>query len=518
MRKLETLADVFGPPRDESLQAQFNSMLDGDIGGYSSEELEEGRKSLIKAAQILSPGYIPNWHHIAVADALERILSAEIEKLMILIPPQHGKTLLASNIFPAYTLGRQDESIFSCAFSITKAKTESIATQRLMESEGYKALFPLRQIPKRPNSRKGWQRNAEFFNLVGREQATYKCVGVDGQGTGAPRSIGIIDDPVKNLQDARSEVIREKVWGWYASVYSTRRNQLRSGATGKVRDVLIMTPWDEDDLHGRILDREGDVKDGGEWHVIRIPAIMDDVAEQMGRHPDDPREIGEALWPQMNPIEELLKRRETLPSVFEAMYQCRPRNPDGGIFRASWMRRFEPVELPDGIWTVSVDANFGTTGTKRDTHSYVSMQVWVLDPQTSRAFFVHEERNRETFLETTERLTRLFKRFPKVRQTLIENKANGPAIIQMMRRSLPGIIEVNPQGSKMARAGAVAPWFESGSVYIAKGVNGDEFIERLCRFPAKGTDDTVDAMSQCLDRLGSNPLERLAFLRQARTG
>lgn len=516
MGRFQTLGDVLDDRQKETLQEQFGLALSGEVEGYDSDELDKGRESLIHAATILSPGYIPHWHHIAVAEGLDKVLRAEIEKLMILIPPQHGKTLLASNIFPAFALGSQDESIFSCAYAIRKAEEESRRTQFMMESPGYKALFPLRKIPKRSNNLKNWVRSSQAFNIVNHPNATYKCFGVDGQGTGSPRSIGIIDDPIKNLQDARSETIREKVWGWYASVYSTRRNQLRSGATGKVRDVLIMTPWDEDDLHGRLLDQEGDVKDGGEWHVIRIPAIMDEVAEDLGRHPADPRALGEALWPQMNPIEALLKSKELLPSVFEAMYQCRPRNPDGGIFRKSWVRRFEPVELPEGVWTISIDANFGTTGTKRDTHSYVSIQVWVLDMYSSRAFMVHEERNRETFLETIDRLTQIRHRFPKVRQTLIENKANGPSIISTLQSRLAGIIEVNPTGSKMARAGAVAPWWESGNVYVAKGVNGDEFIERCVRFPAKGTDDTVDAMSQCLDRLGDNPLQKLEFFASLR--
>lgn len=482
---------------------------------WSAEELDAARESLIRAAPILSPGYKPFWHHLLIADGLEKVSRGDIAKLMILVPPQHGKTLLASNIFPAWTLGQQDDTIFAAAYAANKAQKEAKALQRVMESDGYRALFPTAAIPSRSDPRRGWIRNADEFNLIGHSgRREYRCFGVGGQGTGSPRSLGLIDDPVKNMEEARSEAYRERNWEWYAGVYDSRRNVLRSGV-GKVRDVLIMTPWDEDDLHGRLLEREGTVEDGGEWHVIRLPAIME---AGMERHPDDLRAVGEALWPEQNSLEELEKRRKLLPSTFEALYQCRPRNPDGGIFKTSWFKRFDPADIPQGIWTISIDANFGTEGAKKDTHSFVSIQVWVLAMHSSSAYFVHEELGRYTALETLQKIQQVLTRFPRVTQTLVENKANGPMILSLFGSRCPGFIGVEPDGSKMARAGAMAPYCEAGNVYVADGYIGDAFLDRVSRFPAKGTDDSVDAMTQCLARLGKNPLDILGFFASLRAG
>lgn len=514
--KARTLGALLSPPTAATLSGVLAETLAQDV--LDPHTVSAARSSFLEAVPILFPDFIFNWHHVLICKRLQDLAEGKIEKLIISLPPQHGKTILASELFPAWLMGRQDETFFAATYSALRAQANCRAVQRVMHGQGYKSLFPDALLPGRSCAREGWEVGSQGFNLVGHvDRRAYRAFGVGGGGTGFPRSFGAIDDPVKNWQDAKSEAIQSRIWEWYASVYSTRQNALRSSAKGApIRDLLIMTRWHEEDLAGKLIESEGLLSEGGKWVEIRIPAIMDTLATA-GRHPDDPRQLGEALWPQMMPIERLEERRKMLPLIFEPLYQQRPESAAGSrLFPAENFQRFDHV--PDGEWVVSCDMNFGSTDQKKETSSFVALEVWCMSLGDGRAYLVDYVLERLTFPQTMQRLIDLQRKHPKISRYKIEAKANGAAAIQTLQMNSIPVDAYEPKGSKMARAGAVAPWVQGGRVFVAKGSRGDEFIDLVAKFPAKSTDDAVDAMSQILVELGDNPLDALGFLNEYTRG
>lgn len=476
-----------------------------------AETVAKARRSFHEAIPLLWPGFTFNWHHVAVAEHLQRVADGQLLNLMLCMPPQHGKTLTASELFAAWVLGRQDENFFAATYSAQRAQANCRAVQRIMNSPGYKQVFPDAAIPERSSARHGWEVSSNGFNLVGHETSrVYRGFGAGGGGTGFPRSIGLLDDLLKNHQDAKSPTIRNRLWEWYAAVYSARENKLKSGAGGAIRTVMINTRWDEDDPSGRLIESEGLAEEGGKWTVLNFPAILDEEAA-LTKHPLDPREVGEALWPDMMSVKRLLERKKLLPTVFEALYQQRPRSVGDTLFREQWFPRYDGVP-PAGRWVVSCDMNFGDTDAQKtkSIKSFASIQVWVLGYDKT-AYFVDHVHEQLDFPRAMATMKALLIKYPQISKFVVEAKANGAAVIQTLRANGIAVDAYEPNGSKIARAGAVAPWVEAGHVRIAKNAAGDMLINHAKHFPAKGTDDTVDAMSQLLTELGPSPLDALNF-------
>jgi predicted phage terminase large subunit-like protein len=469
--------------------------------GYSAEQIRAAQESLVKYACMVHEGFRVNWHHIVTAEHLERVQRGEIKKLMILEPPQHGKTLLASNLFPAWCLGRADEAIIASAYNTTKARREAKRVLGIMASQAHTAVFPGARVPERSDARLGAERTAESFSLVGRKRASYFASGIGAALTGFSKTLGILDDPVKDWKEAHSSTKCEGVVDWYQSVYGTRDARILADDRG-VRDVLIMTPWSGEDLHSWLLQNEP-----GEWHVLRLPAMV--TGDEPDLDPDDPRKPGEALWPDHKSMDDLRRMQARSPTMFQALYQCRPSKPGGQLFRLSAFGTHRAADIPQGNWMISVDATFGgsTSGQKRDTHSYVAIQVWCITP--NRAYLAHATRGKWSFLETLERIKAVRAAHPKVIEILVEDKANGPAIIETLRQHVPGVVPFSPNGSKIARAASVLPFIESGAVSLPHEDEAEwvrEFRSVVEQFPSGPYDDPVDAMTQALTRLGNNPM------------
>lgn len=518
MSRFKTLGDLFKPADPDPIGTAWHSALGAATGQWSLEELKLARRSFIDAMPILMPGFKLNWHHAIIADALQSIADGATKKVIVSIPPQHTKSLSCSELFPAWTLGRQNEAIMAAAYSQARANDVAGAVGRWMSGEGYKALFPLAPIPKRSDVSRGWKRMTANFNIIGYEASrTYLGIGVGGSGTGYPRSLGIIDDPVKNYEDAVSAVKQGIIKNWYSSVYGSRENKLRSEG-GEIRDIIVMTRWAEDDLAGHLLKREGRVSEGGQWLEINIPAIMDEVGIK-SKHPQDPRQVGQALWPEMRDLEKLESQRALAPSIFEALYQGRPSSASTTLFDYDWFPRCEPHEVDGDRWLLSCDLNFGETGKKAKTHSKASLQVWCVNTYSKKAYLVDELWETYSFPECLEAIHGLYRKYPLIMETLIEAKASGPAMIQTLSQTMPNVIAVQPTRSKMSRAGAIAPYCEAGRVNVVRSPMLDETLRRIDKFPAAGTDDSVDALSQTLSHaLGPDALAGIGFLQSLNMG
>lgn len=309
----------------------LEQLLPTNRPGYQSELFgrELARRSFADFVTYIDPAYDMRWFHRVIAEKLEQCRTREITKLMLFLPPQHGKSSLASKVFPAYLLGRNaNEKIAIASYSAYLAQGFSRTMQRTIEDERYANIFPNVRLPDRGEKTK----NAELFEVMG-GNGFVKAVGVGGSLTGTPVDIGIIDDPIKDRQEAQSLTVRENVWNWYTDVFCTR---LHNDSV----QVLIQTRWHMDDLAGRILDQDG-VKSADNptgWTVIKFPALRTaDEAEY------DPREVGEALWPERHSRERIEAIKANNKLTFESLYQQDPKPNSEALIYSDWI---EIAEFP----------------------------------------------------------------------------------------------------------------------------------------------------------------------------
>jgi len=391
---------------------------------------------------------------------------------MIQMPPRHGKSEFTSKYFPAWALGNfPDNRIILASYGSDLARGFGRKARDLLEQTG-PLLFGV-DVADDSSAADRWDLKGHDGGMV--------AVGVGGPITGRGADIAIIDDPLKNQEEAQSQVIRDKQWDWYQSTLYTR---LEPG--GAI--ILIMTRWHEDDLAGRLIEEE---KAGGDrWTRITLPALAEDN-DQLGREP------GEPLWPERFDTDQLERIKQAVgPYVWSALYQQRPAPPEGNIFHRDWWQWYDdaPVDLDEVVQ--SWDMAFKNT----QEGSYVVGQAW--GRRDADFYLLDQVRQRMNFPATILSVVAMSNRWPKARLKLVEDQANGPAVIATLRRQIAGLVPVQPQGGKEARAAAVAPYVQSGNVYLPRRAAWiNDFLSEATAFPNAATDDQVDAMSQALLRL-----------------
>ena len=344
---------------------------------------------------------------------------------------------------------------------------------------------------------------ASEWSLSG-HQGGVKSVGRGAGVVGRAADMIVIDDPLKDRAEADSETIRETCWSWWTESLSTR---LAPGAPV----VLILTRWHSDDLAGRLLAAE----DGHLWRVINIPAQADhDPAkgetDPLGREPGEfmisARDRTAEQW-------EAIKVRIGTRG-WNAQYQGRPTAAQGDIFHRDWWQEYQVplwLDRADGSkWAtgmdevmISADLAFKDTAAS----DYVAMGVW--GRRGVDCYLLDLVNERLDFVATCQRLRQLAARWPQATLKLVEDKANGPAVIAALRRVVPGIIPEEPQGSKVARATAVSPLVEAGNVHLPSPELApwvSVVIDQCAGFPNAAHDDVVDQLSQALNRLILQPL------------
>lgn len=432
-------------------------------------------------------GYELGWVHEEICQKLDQFLEDVAQKksprLIICMPPRSGKSELVSRRFPAYLLGRYPElSFVGTSYSTDLAGTFAKDTQRIMESEAFKDVFPEVRIPEKGTPANGKIRQADRFEILG-HRGSYYSVGVGGSLTGRGADILVVDDPVSNMEDAMSERVREKTWDWFTSVAYTR---LSPGAGM----VVMATRWHMDDLIGRLLDAqhrgEGDV-----WEVVNYPAIAE--------HDEPHRKQGEALHPKRFGLKSLEAIRRAVGSkVWNALYQQHP-VPDGGaVFKSDWMRYWTPETLPNHFDSTCM--SWDMTFKESNTSDFVVGQVW--GRKDANFYLLDQVRARMDFVKTCEAFITLAQKHPHVTRKLVEDKANGPAVIASLKSKVTGIVPITPKESKEARASAVTTLWEAGNVFLPDPEYASwvktEFIPELLTFPGGAHDDQVDAMTQAL--------------------
>jgi predicted phage terminase large subunit-like protein len=291
-----------------------------------------------------------------------------------------------------------------------------------------------------------------------------------------------VDDPIKDWTEALSETRRNSVWDWFGSTAYTR---LAPG--GGV--LIIQTRWHQDDLSGRLLEQQKR-GEGDTWDLLTFPAIAEEQ-EQF-------REKGEPLHFDRYPLPALLQIKGVIGSkAWNSLYQQKPSATEGEIIKRSWFKLLDVMPDHYDQIIISVDATFK----EASESDYVAIQVW--GKLGLNYYLIDTIKKRMGFTDTCIAIKLFHSRYPNA-TIIIEDKANGSAIIETLRREITGVVSVNPQGGKESRAMAVTGLIEGGNVYISRFVAWlEDFLSECAAFPSGAHDDQVDAMTQALIKFQS---------------
>jgi predicted phage terminase large subunit-like protein len=421
---------------------------------------------------------------------LRAVAAGDTQRLAWSCPPQEGKSQAISRAFPLWMLLRDPDT------RVGIASYEHGIARRW----GRQIRNDIQAHPELGLSISADSSAAHEWQLSGHQGGVY-CVGIGGPLTGRPLDLLIVDDPVKGRAEADSQTYRDAARDWWQQTAVTR---LSPGAAA----IVLMTRWHEDDLLGWLVENEPDA-----WWYVNVPA----EAER-----DDPlgRDVGQWLVSARGRSAEDWQdiRRRVGSRGWAALYQGRPSPVEGGIIKRAWWVYYtsaRAVQRPDGAWHVpganEVLQSWDLTFKDTSASDYVVGQVWARSG--SKAWLLDEVRARADFPTTCRLIRETTFKWPQATRKLIEDKANGPAVIAQLRTEIGGIVAVNPKDSKEARVHAVTPFIEAGDIEIpdpsiAPWIGA--FVEECSAFPNGAHDDRVDTMSQALHQmlLGARPRYR----------
>jgi len=437
------------------------------------------RADLACYAVALYPGFQLAKHHRALIERLEAVERGTMKRLMVFMPPRHGKSLTASCLFPAWFLGRNPKrSIIAASYGAELAEDFGRRTRNLMSDPLHAAIFPECKLSADSAAQRRFETTAG---------GCYYAVGRGGPITGRGADLLLLDDVLKDSEEARSENIRGSMHDWFQHDAYTR---LAPGGAL----VLIQTRWHADDLPGRLLREHANEN----WHVINMPAIAE--------ADDDFRKVGEALWPERFSLEMLKVIRSAVGgSAWDSLYRQQPSAAEGAVFKREWWQLFReqpPCRRIAQSWDTAYKA-----GTEND---YSVCTTWGVTDNGYYLLWLW--RDRVEFPELKKRMQWLADQW-KPAQILVEDRASGQSLIQELRHStcLP-IIPIKADTDKMSRAQSVTPMIEAGRVFLPESAPWlNDFVDELAAFPKGTHDDCVDSLTQALNYLRHEPPNTVTF-------
>lgn len=416
---------------------------------------ELARRRLVDFTTATNPAYIPAGHHARIADALEAVERGDIDRLMLFLPPRHGKSELASTRFPAWYLGRNPtKQIIAASYNSDLATHFGRQVKNIMQEPEYGAVFPAVSLA--VDSKAANRLNT---NLGG----AYVAAGVGTAVTGRGAHIALIDDPLKDREEADSQRRRDLVWDWYRSTLFTRL--MPGGAV-----ILIQTRWHAGDLAGRLLEAEAD-----QWTVIEMPAI---------------NHAGEALWPEWYPVEALQRIKDTIgPREWSALYQQKPQPDEGTFFQRDWLQSWgeKPADL-----NIYGSSDYAVTA---DGGDYTVHRVWGVDPDGGiyRLDGWRGQTSSDVWIDEKIRLIKRWKPLAWFGEAGVIQKSVEPMLKRSMREA-GAFCRLEWMGSindKPTRARGFQARAAMGKVFFEPGADIAEFLA----FPAGKHDDDVDTAS-----------------------
>jgi predicted phage terminase large subunit-like protein len=484
-----------------------------NLPALADVDAELARRHLLDFTAYTYPGYQVNWHHELIAAHLDDFVTLCDQRLMIFVQPRAGKSELVSRRLPAFILGRDpDAPIIATSYGADLARSMNRDVQRIIDSDEYGRLFPDTRLwgkNVRSMADGSYLRNSDMFEVVG-HRGYYLSAGVGGPITGRGARYMIIDDPSKNRKEASSPTYQQAIYEWYTSTFYTR---LAPG--GNI--LIVLTRWHELDLAGRLLAAAAADPHADQWAVITLPAVAEEPVA-----PYDPRTVGDVLWPTRWDAAEMRRKRAVVGERdWASLYQQRPSPDEGEIFKRHHWRYWQPrganlppvtVTMADSsvieVEAVELPARFDELlqswdCTFKDTAASDFVAGQVLGRLGADKFLLDYICERLGIVATMDAIRSWRIKWPKAIAILIEDKANGPAVIQMLHKEIAGLIAVEPQGGKVSRAYAAAPEVESGNVYLPHPLIAPwvgRFIGSAAAFPNAAHDDDVDAFTQAIIR------------------
>lgn len=411
---------------------------------------------------------------------------------MIFMPPRHGKSELASRRFPAWFLGKNpDRSIIAASYNSELAGDFGREVRNIVAENAYSKLFDV-SLASDSKAANRWHTN---------RKGGYAAAGVGTAVTGRGAHVLLIDDPLKDREEADSETIREKVWRWYTSTAYTRLegtltpedlddDDIWKGFVDEVEAgdaepfegavVLIQTRWHEDDLGGRLLEAQ---KTGGDqWDVLSLPAIEGEGTD-----------AEQALWPAKYPLERLKRIKAAITQTSErdwtALYQQQPSPDEGTYFQRDWFDRWD--ETPKSIHYYII-SDYAVT---EDGGDWTVHNVWGFNGQDLYQVDMWRGRtSADVWIERLLDLVAMWKPLCAFGEGGVIEKSVRPMLLRRMReRKVHCRMEwIASVKDKPTRARAFQSRAAMGLVHLMPGEKGDETLTELLSFPAGKHDDIVD--------------------------
>ena len=416
----------------------------------------KARTGLIPFTEYTNHAYEPAPPHSEIAEKLEAVERGEIDRLMIFMPPRHGKSELASRRFPAWYMGRNPQKqIIAASYNSDLASDFGREVRNIIRTNEFSRLFNVKLAE---DSRAAGRWNTDAGGA-------YVAAGVGTAVTGRGAHILLIDDPVKDREEAESELRRETIWNWYTSTAYTRL--MPGGAV-----ILIQTRWHEDDLGGRLLEAENN--GGDKWVKVNLPAIKD----------------GQALWPERYNVDALKRIKAAIgPRDFEALYQQNPTPDDGTFFLRDWFKRHDDAPAKGHIYITSDYAvtEDGGDWTAHLVWNYHEDTLTLIDGWTGQT-------SADVWIEELLRLFKQHKPLCYFGEAGVIVKAVKPMLTRRMNelRVFARTEWIPSISDKPTRARAFQARAAMGKVSLPKTDLGEKVLNQLLSFPAGKHDDLVD--------------------------
>lgn len=427
---------------------------------------------------IMGERFVDGKHFKILSDVLNKVKRGEIKRIGITLPPRHGKSTLVSTQFPSWVLGQDHQAEFMIAsYSAGLSDGISRGVKANMESDFHKRVFGT--PPKIGKASGSWAMEGKHNsrpNLI--------ATSIGGSLTGDGADYLIIDDPIRNTQDAMSDRIRDTTWEWYLLTALSRLSP-----QGCV--ILVMTRWHHDDLYGRIKkysDTIGmDGLDAEPWTWLHMPAL---------------NEKGEALWPERWDAPTLERKRiEMGEREFTIQYQGKPTHDKGNLIKADWWNSYDYTKMnkiEGKVYTV--------WDTAYDTKTMNDYTVCCVFVQTAEGHYIIDRiKEKMEYPELLKKAKQIIEQYQPY-LTLIEDKGSGKSLIQQLKRDTNYPIRpIIPLADKVSRVIACTSVIEGGRVYLPRDDTGrwwywaKDLIEECAQFPAGEHDDTVDVISMYLN-------------------
>ncbi len=461
-----------------------------------------------------------------VAYKMHQLISYELQKvlvylmtdgqegtqfLMILTPPQHGKTSLVSRYFPAFSLGKMPNlRIIEVSYGADLAVGNSRAVRNMIISNQYQSVFGKFSPSEEPIMLAGDSKAAAEWDLSAPYRGGMIATGVGGAVPGRAKGLGIWDDPIKGEKEAQSEAIREDAWDFYTSSFRVR---MRAG-------VLVMTHWHPDDPAGRIIKDMISKPDGDKWKILVLPGIVDEGMfatsreEQRKKMMDgvyvplrDPlgRSVGEVVCPEILSKGEMLKMRTTMGDrLFSALFQQLPYPKEGQKYKRDWFRTVP--KLPEGVTIRFVVRYFDKANSSSGDYT-----VGVLMAYCSDGYFyiLDVVRGRWTSYEREQKMLKTAEADKEQYGSLVKTwhqqdpGSAGKDSAEATNRALMGFNAKfeTMTGDKETRSEPLESAFQGGMVFLLQAAWNQDFIDEYVAFPRGGFDDQVDAGSSAYNKL-----------------